>query len=199
MKKYIFFLIVLQIFFLNHLLFAATTSDNSNDPAYNQAKQDYRAYLEQLKALREQYRQITSQVKQIVAEEGVPTWDEKNDQLAMSNEPAFGDVDIQETDKELIVKMDLPGVQKDQIKIQIQDNQILKISGSRETETEEQKTSQNTSVYKIERQHGAFERAIKLPAPAQDTGTQAKYENGVLTVTIPKTVTPKKEITVSVQ
>ena len=199
MKIYIFFLLVLQIFFLGKLSFAATTNDNSSDPAYSQAKSDYHAYLEQLKTLRKQYREITSQVKQIVAEEGVPAWDEKNDSLTKTNERAFGDADIQETDKELIVKMDLPGVQKDQIKIQIQDNQILKVSGSRETESEEQKTTQNTSVYKLERQHGAFERAIKLPAPAQDTGTQAKYENGVLTVTIPKTTATKKEVTVSIQ
>ena len=199
---------LVSIFFNSGSSFSATNS-NTNDPAYNQAKQDYRAYLEQLKVLREQYRQITSEVQKIVAEEGVPTWDDKTDQLKITNPlPAtqgmltptvFGDADIKETEKDMIVKMDLPGVSKDQIKIKLEDNQVLKISGSRDSEKEEQKTTQSNQYSRIERQHGAFERSIKLPVSAQDSGIQAQYDNGVLTVTIPKANEAKKEVAIQVR
>ena len=211
MKLKIFFLVVLVGLSASSILSAAA-NQNTNDPAYDQARQDYRAYLEQLKALRNQYHQITDQVKKIAEEEGVPTWDEKTDQIKMTHslsaEPAdlganpptvFGDADIKETDKEMIVKMDLPGLAKDQIKIKLEGDQILKVSGSRESDKEEQKTTQNFQYSRVERQHGAFERSIKLPAAAQDSGTQAKYDNGVLTITIPKAKEAKKEVTVPVQ
>ncbi len=187
--------------------FADSTSDNPN---YQQAKQDYRAYLAQLKALKAQYSQITSEVQKIVAEEGVPTWDDTTGQIKMTHSldtnqttlatpTVFGDADVKETDTDMTVKMDLPGVSKDQIKIKIEDNQVLKVSGSRELDKEEQKTTADSQYSRIERQHGAFERAIKLPAPAKDSGIQAKYDNGVLTVTIPKAQEAKKEVAVSVQ
>ena len=208
MKKIFYLLILSTLFFNNNILFADTNS-NTNDPASNQARQDYRAYLEQLKALRNQYRQITSEVQKIVAEEGVPTWDDTTDQIKMTHSlstdqetlapTVFGDADIKETEKDMIVKIDLPGMSKDRIKIKLEDSQILKISGSRELEKEEQKTTQNGQYSKIERQHGAFERSIKLPVLAQESGIQAKYDNGVLTVTIPKAKEAKKEVTVSIQ
>ena|GEM_PF-311723 len=206
MKRKIFFLVTWGGLLASSFLFAATNS-NSNDPAYNQAKQDYRAYLEQLKALRNQYHQITDQVKKIIAEEGVPTWDENSDQMTLSKGvpplssgvTVFGDADIKETEKDMVVKMDLPGLQKDKIKINIENNQILKISGNRELEKEEEKSTVDASYYKLERQHGAFERSIKLPVAAQDSGTQARYDNGVLTVTIPKAKESKKNVAVPVQ
>ena len=207
MKK-IFYLLFISLFFYGPPVLADTNS-NTNDPAYQQAKQDYRAYLDQLKQLRAQYHQITSQVQKIVAEEGIPTWDQKSDQIVMTHQlpvaentmpsTVFGDADIKETDKNMIVKMDLPGLSKDKIKIKLEDNQVLKVSGSRETETEEQKNPQDARYTQVERHQGAFERAIKLPAPAKESGTQAKYENGVLTITIPKAQEVKKEVTVAIQ
>ena len=204
MKKSLHLLIVFSVILFPCSVLAATNS-NTNDPAYDQARQDYRAYLEQLKTLQKQYHQITDEVKKIVAEEGVPTWDENSDQMTLSkNLPAvseatiFGDADIQETEKTMIVKLDLPGLQKDKINIKVENNQILKISGSRETEKEIEKTTVNSTYSRLERQHGAFERSIKLPAVAQDSGIEAKYENGVLTVTIPKIKETKKEVLVPV-
>lgn len=211
MKK-IMFLSLMVFLFSSGGSLLADNSTNTNDPAYRQAKQDYHAYLEQLKLLREQYRQVTSQVQQIVAEEGIPTWDEKSDQIKMTHslgvDPAmqaslptseFGDADIKETDKDMIVKMDLPGVSKDQIKVKLEDSRVLKVSGSREVDKEEQKTTPDAKYYKAERQRGAFERSIKLPVPASESGIRARYENGVLTITIPKAQEVKKEVAVSIQ
>jgi HSP20 family protein len=208
MKKIVYLMIFVLMLFNGGIL-SAVADSTANDPAYNQAKQNYRTYLEQLKVLREQYRQITSEVQKIVAEEGVPTWDDKSDQLKMTNPlssvqatltpTVFGDADIKETEKDMIVKMDIPGVSKDQLKIKLEDDQILKVSGSREVDKEEQKTTQDGQYSKIERQHGAFERSIKLPVPAQESGIQARYDNGVLTVTIPKAKEAKKEVAVSIQ
>ena len=211
MKKIMFHLLMVSLFF-NGDISLADNNSNANDPAYRQAKQDYHAYLEQLKSLREQYRQITSQVQQIIAEEGVPTWDEKTDQIKMVHslptDPVtsaslssseFGDADIKETDKDMIVKIDLPGVSKDQIKVKLEDNRILKVSGSRESDKEEQKAAPEAKYYRAERQHGVFERSIKLPVLAKESGIQARYENGVLTITIPKAQEAKKEVAVSIQ
>ena len=70
MKLKIFFLVGLVGLFVSSISFSAT-NQNTNDPAYDQARQDYRAYLQQLKTLSSQYKQITGEVKKVIQEEGV--------------------------------------------------------------------------------------------------------------------------------
>ncbi len=202
------FLLVLFLFLTQPLLWADDPT-NRNNPAYDQAKQDYKAYLEQLKSLSKQYQTVVGEIKNVLKEEGVPTVDENTGAITMqkfddvspsltATNATFGDVDITEGEKNITVKIDLPGVRRDKLKISIQDNKFLKIAGERETE--KTPAQNNNFVYqKVERQHGAFERRIELPSAVQDSGTEAKYENGVLTVKVLKAPEAKKEIAVSLK
>ena len=67
MKKVLIFIFINCSLFSHEILSAATNS-NENDPAYQQARQDYRTYLQQLKTLSSQYKQITGEVKKVIQE-----------------------------------------------------------------------------------------------------------------------------------
>jgi len=105
-------------------------------------------------------------------------------------------VDVAETDKDIIVKADLPGMDKDKIDITLANNRILKIAGSREMSKEET----SPGVVKKERMSGHFERTLELPADCMNEGIKATYKNGVLEIIIPKRKAAKaEEIKVKVQ
>ncbi|CAM6105908.1 unnamed protein product [Calypogeia fissa] len=92
-------------------------------------------------------------------------------------------VDWVETDEAHIFKADLPGLKKEDIKVELDDDRVLRISGERNQE-EEQK---GDKWHSVERSYGKFVRRFKLPQNAQTDSVSAKVENGVLTVTVPKT------------
>lgn len=98
-------------------------------------------------------------------------------------------VDVEETDKELLVKADLPGVDPKDIEIQIVDG-VLTLKG----EKKEQKEEKRKDYHRVERFSGSFFRAITLPAGADAEKVSATTSKGVVTVTIPKKVEaqPKK-------
>ncbi|MCL5094291.1 MAG: Hsp20/alpha crystallin family protein [Patescibacteria group bacterium] len=85
-------------------------------------------------------------------------------------------IDLYEEKGNIIAKMSLPGINPDNIDIQIEDS-YLKISGSRE---EEEK-----NYYYQEIRRGDFERTVKLPTTVLKDKASAEYENGVLMITIP--------------
>lgn len=89
--------------------------------------------------------------------------------------------DIRETDTALIVHADLPGVEKDQMKVDVHDN-LLTISGERKHE----KVDESERVHRLERSFGSFSRTIPLPKGVDANVVTAKYDNGVLEVTVPK-------------
>ncbi|MBI4352813.1 MAG: Hsp20/alpha crystallin family protein [Candidatus Omnitrophica bacterium] len=187
-------------YFSVFMSFALAVSDSERDAATAQARQDYRAYLDQLRELRKQYQGVIGEVRKIVREEGLPTWGEEGEEEGrMPYAPTMAATDIEETDKEIIVKMDLPGIRKDNINVTVENNEVLRISGSRETEKEEKKETQDSRYHRHERQYGGFERTIKLPASVRDDATQAKYENGVLTIRVPKAPESKKKVVVPVK
>ncbi|WLR51779.1 Hsp20/alpha crystallin family protein [Bacillus tianshenii] len=102
-------------------------------------------------------------------------------------------VDVHETEKEVIAKCDIPGLEKkEDVHINV-DNHTLSISGSvnRTTETNE------NNMYRKERYAGSFQRSLSLPSPVSQDGVKATYKNGVLEVRMPK-LTPdtKKKIDV---
>jgi HSP20 family protein len=205
MKKFTF----LAVFFL--LLFtlpaySAPSDAEAREAASEQARQEYRIFLEQLKELTHQYREVTKEVKKVIREEGIPTIDENTGELKMKRGDDlsyvgtdFGDSDIRETDKEMIVKMDLPGLKKEEINVSVENGKLLRIRGERDHEKEEAKEDTRYHYYRSERQHGRFERLIELPVEAKDTGIGAKYEDGVLTVKIPKATEKKKEVAVPIR
>lgn len=111
------------------------------------------------------------------------------------NEPLFGNsnweprVDIEETDKEITVKADLPGVDAKDIDVQVVDG-VLTIKGEKKEAKEEKKKN----YHRVERFVGSFYRAIPLPAGADAEKVAAMSSKGVITVSIPKKVEmqPKK-------
>jgi len=90
--------------------------------------------------------------------------------------------DITETDTEYLVKADLPGVDKKDVKITVENSQ-LHLSGERTTENK----SKGENEIRVERFHGTFSRTFALPEDADTKGIRAESSNGSLTVHIPKT------------
>lgn len=104
-------------------------------------------------------------------------------------------LDIMEDEKNLVIKVDAPGMSQKDISVEIQDDQLI-IKGERKEEEEIKKKN----VYISERRYGSFIRRIRLPEYVEPEKTQAKMKDGVLTVTIPKKEeTKKKSISVNVQ
>jgi HSP20 family protein len=98
-------------------------------------------------------------------------------------------VDVEETDKEILVKADLPGVDPKNVEITVEGG-VLTVRGERKEEKEEKKKD----YHRLERFAGSFYRAIQLPASADAEKVSATSANGVVTVAIPKKVEaqPKK-------
>lgn len=104
-------------------------------------------------------------------------------------------VDIAETDDEVTVKVELPGVPQDNVKVSITDN-VLTIKGEKKQESEEKQQN----YHKTECCYGAFHRAFTLPTTVQSESTKASFKDGVLKVTIPKTEEVKpKDIAIEVE
>ncbi|MFB6265740.1 MAG: Hsp20/alpha crystallin family protein [Candidatus Nanohaloarchaea archaeon] len=86
-------------------------------------------------------------------------------------------VDIRESDQEVVVSADLPGVEKDQIDIKATSDS-LEIQARHEREVEEEQKD----YYRRERSARRYHRSVALPAPVDPESAEAEYESGVLTV-----------------
>jgi HSP20 family protein len=99
----------------------------------------------------------------------------------VSNQNWMPPVDIQETEEGYRLLAELPGLTKDDINITLENN-VLRLSGERKFERDVKKES----FHRVERTYGAFSRAFALPQQVNSEGVQASFENGVLTITVPK-------------
>ncbi len=90
-------------------------------------------------------------------------------------------VDIYETQNELMVKADLPGMQEKDIDVRVENN-LLTIRGTRQFE----KNISEDNYLRIERSYGSFSRSFALPNTVSAESIHAEYKDGVLTVTLPK-------------
>ena len=91
-------------------------------------------------------------------------------------------IDWKETPEAHIFKADLPGIKKEEVKVEVEDGRVLQISGERSREQEEK----NDTWHRVERSSGKFMRRFRLPENAKLDQVKAAMENGVLTVTVPK-------------
>lgn len=96
-------------------------------------------------------------------------------------------IDLVETDKEVIATVEMPGLDKGDIKINLTEDQ-LEISA--ETKHEEEKKEKGY-IYK-ERRSGSYYRTISLPSSIDSDNSKASYNNGILQITMPKTEIKKK-------
>jgi HSP20 family protein len=90
--------------------------------------------------------------------------------------------DLVESEDAYRIHLDLPGMSKDDLKINYQDNQLT-ISGERTSD----RTNENEEYVRVERSFGHFYRAFTLPRTVNAEDISATYENGVLNVRVPKT------------
>ena len=97
-------------------------------------------------------------------------------------------IDVIETDKEVIATAEMPGLEKQDIKINLAEDR-LEISA--ETKHEEKKEEKGY-LYR-ERRSGSYYRAISLPSPVDPDNSKASYKNGVLEIKMPKTEIKKKK------
>jgi HSP20 family protein len=90
-------------------------------------------------------------------------------------------MDLVETDEHFVLRADLPGVDENDVKVELEDN-VLTISGERRHEQE----VRNGGYYRIERASGGFGRTLTLPEGVDADGVQASFDKGVLEVRIPR-------------
>ncbi|RAL54890.1 hypothetical protein DM860_013586 [Cuscuta australis] len=111
---------------------------------------------------------------------------------APSETSAFANarIDWKETPESHVFKADLPGLKKEEVKVEVEEGRILQISGERSGEKEEK----NDKWHRVERSSGKFLRRFRLPENAKLEQVKASMENGVLTVTVPKEEVKKPEI-----
>lgn len=98
-------------------------------------------------------------------------------------------VDVAEGLKDITVRADLPGMDKDKISVVLENHRILKISGERDIAKKEL----SPGIVRQERVQGKIERILELPAECQSEGIKANYKNGVLEIVIPKKPVTKDE------
>ena len=153
--------------------------EGQNTMDIEQAKKDYRLFLQKLKELNTEYKQVTGEMAKVVKEEGVPSWDNgdldsKMAELFPQENPApemmSQGVSFRSNDQALTVSLDMPGLKKDSIKISVQDGKKLIVSAVRKDDF---------GVKKLE-------KSIELPSVVNPKGAQASYEDGVLTVKLTK-------------
>jgi HSP20 family protein len=90
-------------------------------------------------------------------------------------------VDVWETQDQLVLSFDLPGIPEDKIAVELEDS-VLTVSGERERTTERS----SERFYRFERRYGTFSRSVTLPQGVREDGIEAAYTDGVLEIRVPK-------------
>jgi len=106
------------------------------------------------------------------------------------------DMNVSETDKEIRVAVELPGVTEQDIDISLNDD-LLTIRGEKKFEAERGDEKEN--YHYAERSYGTFQRSLRLPFHANPDEVKAAFQNGVLTVTLPKSAQQERSRRIQIQ
>jgi HSP20 family protein len=98
-------------------------------------------------------------------------------------------VDFSETKDTYIIKAELPGLKKEDVKVTLNNN-VLTITGEKKSEYEKKEGN----YHRIERSFGMFERSVSIPGAFKSDAIEAKYTDGLLTLTLPKTEEAKQKV-----
>jgi HSP20 family protein len=90
-------------------------------------------------------------------------------------------IDVSETESEIRIEADLPGVEEKDVDVTVSDN-VLTIKGEKKAEKEEKKKD----FHLVERSYGSFSRSLTLPFAADPSKAKATFKNGVLSISLPK-------------
>jgi HSP20 family protein len=108
-----------------------------------------------------------------------------NDLLEADGISTAGDwapaVDILETDREITIKAELPGIEGKDVSVSLENN-VLTLKGERRTERE----MYTENYHRMERAYGSFCRSFSIPAFIHEESVTAEFRNGLLTITLPK-------------
>ena len=103
-------------------------------------------------------------------------------------------VDISETEHEIVLVAELPGIDQKDLKVDVQDN-VLTLSG----EKKQTKETKEKNFHRIERSYGAFHRSFALPVEVDVAKVKAVYKDGLLNIILPKAeVSKPKQIDIQV-
>ena len=97
--------------------------------------------------------------------------------------------DISETGDAYIIRAELPGMKKEDVTITV-NNTLVTIRGEKKNDAEEK----NRTYHRVERSYGSFERSFNLPGAVKSGSVEARYDNGLLTITLPKTEETKEKV-----
>jgi HSP20 family protein len=100
------------------------------------------------------------------------------------------EMDVYETEKDVVAKINIPDFNQEDIKISIEDD-VLKVSG--EVEEEREEGEEGRSYWKKEIRKSSFSRSVRLPADVDEEKTEASYKNGLLEVVMPKKEPEKRK------
>jgi HSP20 family protein len=103
-------------------------------------------------------------------------------------------IEMYETPDELVVKAEMPGLDKDSIDVRVRDNYLI-IKGTKKQEKKEEKEN----VFFSESFYGEFQRVIPLPVEVKEEGIEAIYDKGILEIRLPKAEAAKKEVKIIVK
>lgn len=103
-------------------------------------------------------------------------------------------MDVSETDKEVRIQAELPGVSEKDIEVSLSDD-VLTIRA----EKQQQRREERQGMHFSERAYGTFQRSLRLPFPVSQDQVQANFENGVLSVTLPKAQPQERSRRIQVQ
>jgi HSP20 family protein len=103
-------------------------------------------------------------------------------------------IEMYETPDEVVVKAEMPGLDKDSIDVRVRDNYLI-IKGTKKQEKKEEKEN----VFFSESFYGEFQRVIPLPVEVKEEGIEAIYDKGILEIRLPKAEAAKKEVKIIVK
>lgn len=108
--------------------------------------------------------------------------------------PGDGDIwapaiEIQETDQDIMVKAEIPGIEAKDLEVQVTQEEVS-ITG----ENREEKQTEEKGFFRSELRYGQFQRRIPLPAPIQTDHVKSKFKNGILSLTMPKVENAQRKV-----
>lgn len=129
------------------------------------------------------FREMERMLEEFNEEFDYPLWPSM-----LTSPPRFPAIDVKEEEKQYVVMADLPGMSRDEVNVMV-GNGILDISAKRQQDSEEEKEG----YVRKERGYYSFHRRLALPEDAEEEGVDAKLEEGVLKLSIPKKKKEEKE------